>query len=110
MKRNKPIKIVSGDTVICIKSIFKFKQGKKYVVTNTTDNFIIVNIIYFEKINKLHKMYSEIKNTIYNDVKKVLKNILPDIEEKVYFEDIFSTLKIERKRKLEKLKKINKKL
>lgn len=114
MKRNKPASANIDEIVICLKDSHPYKKDEKYKIKDVDDEYVTVycdmkggyGIKYndFPRITKLEKVLKEYDECEHDDVKKVLDVTLPPIINLEYFEDVFITLKEQRRRKLEKIK------
>ncbi len=111
MERNKAISTYENEITVCIKDCHPYKKGKKYKIKEVDNDYVTVyyNIIQYEhfpkiiKLEKVLKDYDECENA---DVKLVLDVTLIPIIKLIYFEDIFITLKEQRKRKIDKINKV----
>lgn len=106
MDRKPPFNVKIGDRLTCIKDYLQYKKGNKYKVTAIDpEGFVCIenNTQWFEKINKLYELLKEIETNPNQDVVNVLKFTISYKESEVYLEDVFGSLKEERKKKLAKI-------
>lgn len=116
MDRPESCDVKNNDNVICIKDSYPYKKDEKYKVKDIDDEYITIycddkggfGIKYkdFPRIVKLRKVLKEYDECEHDDVKKVLDVTLPPIINLEYFEDIFITVREQRKRKLEQINEI----
>lgn len=118
MERNKQIFVNDKDVIICIKEHSPYKVGNKYKLKEIDDEYVTVysnykRVMYthFPKIKNLHKFLKEyddsedeVKNTLTSRYNLGGSSFMSDVVDKIYFEDIFTTLREQRKKKLEKLR------
>lgn len=108
--RNQPMSVEIGDILTCFKNYGEYKKGKKYRVTaidmldNNKKYVQLENSNHWiEKIDTLYQLLNEIKTNKFSDVVDVLKVTVPFKENETYLEDIFTSLKDERKKKLQNI-------
>ena len=108
-KRNETIKYVKAyDIVVCIKDSYTFTVGKTYRVKEVDTEFVSISrtehsIEHYPRIQRLNLLLEAYKNCKDEDVKSVLDVTLEPIRNRTYFEDVFITLREQRRRKLEKI-------